>query len=112
MSDSTTSDETVEATAASGATAAEGGRNTRRSLQGVVTSNAMDKSIVVRVERITRHAKYGKFVRSHEKYMAHDEENQANVGDTVDLISTRPLSKSKRWRLGGIVRRSQDGGAE
>ena len=78
-------------------------RNRRRVLQGVVTSDKMDKSITVLVERRFAHPKYGKFVRSHKKYHAHDEQNEAHVGDTVEVAATRPLSKTKRWRLVRII---------
>ncbi|QDU68830.1 30S ribosomal protein S17 [Engelhardtia mirabilis] len=78
-------------------------RNRRRLLQGVVTSDKMDKSITVLVERRFAHPKYGKFVRSHKKYHAHDELNEAHVGDTVEVAATRPLSKTKRWRLVRIL---------
>lgn len=101
MSESTSTDQTVEEQ--------EAGRNSRRTLQGTVISDGMDKSITVRVERITRHPKYGKFVRRHKKYMAHDEENTAKVGDVVEIAATRPLSKSKRWRLSNVVRSAEGG---
>ncbi len=78
-------------------------RNARRNLQGIVASDKMDKSIVVRVERTFAHPKYGKFVRRHKNYVAHDEQRQAKVGDTVEIAATRPLSKTKRWRLVRIV---------
>ncbi len=78
-------------------------RNLRRTLTGVVTSDAMDKSISVVVERRTRHAKYGKYVRHDSKFMAHDESNAASVGDTVEIAECRPLSKNKRWRLVRVV---------
>lgn len=86
-------------------------RNARRVLQGVVASAKMDKTIAVRVERTYAHPKYGKFVRSHKKYIAHDEQNSAQEGDTVELVAIRPLSKSKRWRLSRIVDTSALGGA-
>lgn len=63
----------------------------------------MDKTITVQIERRFAHAKYGKFVRTHKKYHAHDETNEASVGDLVEIVSTRPLSKIKRWRLVRIV---------
>lgn len=66
---------------------------------GVVTSTSMDKTIVVRVERRFRHPFYGKVVRRTSKFKAHDERNQCNVGDTVKLRESRPLSRTKRWRL-------------
>jgi small subunit ribosomal protein S17 len=78
-------------------------RNSRRTLQGVVTSDKMDKTIAVLVERTYKHPKYGKYVRRHTKYLAHDEEGLANVGDVVELASTRPLSKTKRWRLLRVI---------
>ena len=78
-------------------------RNSRRSLQGVVTSDAMQETITVRVERRYKHPLYGKFVRSHKKYMAHDAENAAKVGDTVSIMACRPISKRKRWRLERIL---------
>ncbi len=71
----------------------------RRELIGVVTSTSMDKTIVVRVERRFRHPFYGKVVRRTSKFKAHDERNQCNVGDTVKLRESRPLSRTKRWRL-------------
>jgi len=78
-------------------------RGSRRSLQGVVVSTGMDKTIAVRVERVFRHPKYKKFVRRHKKYLAHDEQNTAGMGDTVRIVECRPLSKTKRWRLSAVV---------
>jgi small subunit ribosomal protein S17 len=78
-------------------------RNARRVMQGIVSSAKMDKTIAVSVERRFAHPKYGKSVRSHKKYYAHDEGNTASVGDTVEIVATRPLSKLKRWRLVRIV---------
>ena len=78
-------------------------RNRRRVIQGTVSSDTMDKTITVRVERAYRHPKYGKIVRRHEKYHAHDEAGVANIGDEVELISIRPLSKLKRWRLSKVL---------
>ncbi|MDG1500929.1 MAG: 30S ribosomal protein S17, partial [Planctomycetota bacterium] len=83
----------------------------RRSLQGTVVSDGMDQTITVRVERRYKHPLYGKYVRSHKKYMAHDADNTAQVGDTVDIVACRPMSKMKRWRLTGVVTKAfQDGG--
>ena len=82
-------------------------RNLRKSRVGVVTSAKMDKSISVSVERRLRHPIYGKFVKKSKKFMAHDEENQCNVGDTVRIMETRPLSKNKRWRLVEILERAK-----
>ena len=74
-------------------------RNLRKSRIGIVTSTAMDKTITISVERKLRHPIYGKFVKKTKKFMAHDEKNDCNVGDTVHIMETRPLSKNKRWRL-------------
>jgi small subunit ribosomal protein S17 len=70
---------------------------------GVVSSAGMAKTIVVRVDRKVRHPIYGKYVRRHTKLKAHDERNEAGVGDTVDIVFCRPLSKSKRWKLERVV---------
>jgi len=86
-------------------TAAE--RGTRKERQGVVVSDVQDKTIVVRVERRTTHPLYGKTMTSSKKFHVHDETNDANVGDTVRIIETRPLSKLKRWRLAEIVERAK-----
>ena len=75
----------------------------KKQLIGVVTSDKMDKSRRVEIGRQVRHPKYGKFVRSHAKYLVHDEKNEAKEGDIVLVESTRPLSKTKRWRLSAIV---------
>ena len=82
------------------------GRGTRQELVGVVTSSKMQKTIVVRVRRTTQHPLYHRVVRSAKKYYAHDETGDAKVGDTVRIISTRPLSKLKRWRLKEVIQRS------
>ena len=76
----------------------------RRTVQGIVISDAMDKTIVVRVERLVMHPRYKKYIRRHTKYYAHDEQNSAKTGDKVEISMTRPLSKSKRWRLLEVVR--------
>ena len=78
-------------------------RNLRKERIGVVVSNKMEKSIVILVERKVKHPKYGKFVKKSTKFMAHDEKNEANIGDTVRIMATRPLSKNKCWRLVEIV---------
>ncbi|RME70823.1 MAG: 30S ribosomal protein S17 [Chloroflexi bacterium] len=78
----------------------------RKILVGRVTSDKMDKTIVVRVERMKRHPLYGKVVRYHKKYKAHDEENRAKEGDLVKIIESRPLSKEKRWALVEILESS------
>ena len=82
-------------------------RNLRKERIGVVVSNKMDKSIVVLVERKVKHPKYGKFVKKSTKFMAHDEKNECNIGDTVRIMETRPLSKNKCWRLVEIVERAK-----
>ena len=82
-------------------------RSTRRERVGVVVSNSMEKSIVITVKQKVKHPIYGKFVNKTAKFMAHDEENTCNVGDTVKISETRPLSKSKRWRLVEIIERAK-----
>ena len=82
-------------------------RNTRRERIGVVVSNSMDKSITISVKQKIKHPIYGKFVNKTSKFMAHDEENTCNVGDTVKISETRPLSKNKRWRLVEIIERAK-----
>ncbi|MDW7772758.1 MAG: 30S ribosomal protein S17 [Desulfobulbaceae bacterium] len=79
---------------------------TRKTRQGSVVSNAMDKSVVVLVERKVQHKLYGKFIRRRVKYIAHDPANECNVGDTVLIEECRPLSKHKRWRVRNIVQRA------
>ena len=82
-------------------------RNLRKVRQGVVTSNRMDKTIVIAAKFKEKHPIYGKFVRKTKKYHVHDEKNEANVGDTVSIMETRPLSKTKRWRLVQIVEKAK-----
>ena len=82
-------------------------RNLRKVRQGVVVSDANDKTIVVAVEERKPHPIYGKMITSTKKYHAHDEENTAGVGDTVQIMETRPLSKMKRWRLVKIVEKAK-----
>jgi small subunit ribosomal protein S17 len=81
-------------------------RGARQELVGVVTSARMEKTIVVKVTRTTQHPLYRRVIRSGKKYYAHDESREARIGDVVRIISTRPLSKLKRWRLKEIVARS------
>jgi small subunit ribosomal protein S17 len=78
-------------------------RNLRKIRIGVVSSNKMDKSIVVKVERKVKHPLYGKFVKKSTKFHAHDEKNECSIGDTVKIMETRPISKTKRWRLVEVV---------
>ena len=84
-----------------------GTRNLRKERTGVVFSNRMDKSITVAVRWKEKHPIYGKFVNKTKKYPAHDEKNECHVGDTVKIMETRPLSKTKRWRLVQIVERAK-----
>ena len=74
--------------------------------EGVVVSNKMSKSIVVSIETFKRHPQYGKYMRSTKRYMAHDENNECAVGDKVEIVETRPLSKNKRWRVRSIVEKA------
>lgn len=76
----------------------------RKTVIGVVTSNKMFKTITVKSEKLVKHPKYGKFVRRVTAYKAHDEENKVSIGDKVEIAETRPLSKTKRWRLVRIVK--------
>ncbi|MDR2937415.1 MAG: 30S ribosomal protein S17 [Prevotellaceae bacterium] len=78
-------------------------RSLRKERIGVVTSNKMEKSIVVAVQRKVKHPVYGKFLKRTTKFVAHDEKNECSEGDTVKIMETRPLSKSKRWRLVEIL---------
>lgn len=82
---------------------AESTRN-RVSKVGVVTSDAMDKSVVVRVDRFVQHKLYKRYIRRSAKFMAHDEGNACKVGDTVEIVESRPLSARKRWRVRRVVR--------
>jgi small subunit ribosomal protein S17 len=82
-------------------------RNLRKERIGIVTSNKMNKSIVVVVETRIMHPKYGKFVKSSKKFMAHDEHSESGVGDTVRIMETRPMSKLKRWRLAEIIEKAK-----
>lgn len=83
-------------------------RNIRRSVHGVVTSDKMDKTITVLVETYKRHAKYGKRVKYIKKFKAHDENNVAKIGDVVEIVETRPLSATKRFRLVSIISKAED----
>lgn len=82
-------------------------RKFRKSRIGVVSSDKMDKTITVTVLRRLKHPMYGKFVKKSKKFHAHDEENTAGVGDTVRIMETRPLSKTKRWRLVEIIEKAK-----
>jgi small subunit ribosomal protein S17 len=82
-------------------------RNERKERIGKVTSNKMQKTITVAVDRKVKHPIYGKFVNRTTKFKAHDEENTAGIGDTVRISETRPLSKDKRWRLVEIIEKAK-----
>lgn len=82
-------------------------RNQRKQRTGLVVSNKMNKSITVAVDRQVKHPIYGKFIKKTRKYMAHDENNDANIGDKVRIMETRPLSKNKKWRLVEIIERAK-----
>jgi len=82
-------------------------RNLRKTRIGIVTSNKMEKTISVSVERRLRHPIYGKFVKKSKKFTAHDEKNDCNIGDMVRIMETRPMSKRKRWRLIEILERAK-----
>ena len=82
-------------------------RNLRKERIGVVTSNKMEKSIVVSEVKRVKHPMYGKFVLKTKKYVAHDDTNDCNIGDTVKIMETRPLSKSKCWRMVEIIERAK-----
>ncbi|MGM9783489.1 MAG: 30S ribosomal protein S17 [Candidatus Cryptobacteroides sp.] len=82
-------------------------RNLRKERTGVVVSNKMDKTIIVAVERKEKHPLYGKFVKKTTKFVAQDEKNECGIGDTVRIMETRPLSKTKNWRLVEIVEKAK-----
>jgi small subunit ribosomal protein S17 len=82
-------------------------RNLRKERIGVVVSNKMQKSIVVEIERREKHPIYGKFIKKTSRFMAHDEKQECNIGDTVRIMETRPLSKRKCWRLVEIIERAK-----
>ena len=82
-------------------------RNLRKVRIGKVVSDKMDKSIVVTVERRVKHPTYGKFLKKTSRFMAHDENNECGIGDTVRIMETRPLSKRKRWRLIEIIAKAK-----
>lgn len=79
----------------------------KRTIKGVVISDKMDKTIVVKAERLVKHPVFHKYVRKHVKYKAHDEQNECKTGDTVVIIEARPLSKEKRWRMLEILERAK-----
>ncbi len=92
-----------QATTGDGPAAAGRERGRRKERRGVVVSNGMDKTIVVRVEMVRPDRRYKKVVRRSTKFHAHDERNEANVGDVVRIVETRPISKTKNWRLAEVI---------
>jgi len=80
-------------------------RSARKKMVGTVTSDKMDKTVVVRVERLVPHEVYKKYVRRRENFKAHDEKNEFRVGDRVEIVETRPMSKDKRWRVARLIER-------
>ena len=79
----------------------------KRTIKGVVISDKMDKTIVVKAERLVKHPVFHKYVRKHVKYKAHDEQNECKAGDTVMIVEARPMSKDKRWRILEIIERAK-----
>jgi small subunit ribosomal protein S17 len=79
----------------------------KRTIKGVVTSDKMDKTIVVKAERLVKHTIFQKYVRQHVKYKAHDEQNQCKVGDKVLIVESRPISRDKRWRMIEILEKAK-----
>ena len=82
-------------------------RNLRKERIGIVTSNSMDKSVTVTVSRKMKHPMYGKYIKVSKKFTAHDEKNECGVGDSVRIMETRPMSKTKRWRMVEIVEKAK-----
>lgn len=82
-------------------------RNLRKERVGVITSDKMDRTVVVSVERKVKHPKYGKFVKFTKKFHAHDETNDCHAGDVVRIMETRPLSKTKKWRVVEVIERAK-----
>ncbi|MDO5662020.1 MAG: 30S ribosomal protein S17 [Brachybacterium sp.] len=104
MNDNTTEIEELDK---EGAQASSSERPYRKVQRGYVTSDAMDKTIVVEVEERVKHSLYGKVMKQHKKFKAHDEENVAGVGDRVLIMETRPLSATKRWRLVEVLEKAK-----
>ena len=82
-------------------------RNLRKERIGIVTSNAMDRSVVVSVERKIKHRIYGKYIKKTTKFFVHDEKNECNIGDRISIMETRPISKKKCWRLIKIIEKAK-----
>lgn len=100
---------TAEATASAATPSAAKNRGIRRTISGNVTSSAMDKTVVVTVVRRVRDRRFHKFVTRRVKYKAHDEHNTCNVGDKVELVESRPYSRTKRWRVSRILEKGRGG---
>jgi small subunit ribosomal protein S17 len=82
-------------------------RKQRKTITGSVVSAAMDKTVVVNVERLVKHPRYGKYIKKRVKYSAHDDTNQCGTGDKVTIVATRPLSKTKRWRVKEVLEKAK-----
>lgn len=82
-------------------------KSSKRTLKGVVVSDKMDKTIVVRTERLVKHPVFHKYVRRHDKYKVHDEQNECGIGDTVLIMESRPISRDKRWRVLEILAKAK-----
>ncbi len=82
-------------------------RKPRKTLQGIVVSDRMDKTVVVRTERLVKYQKFHKYVRRHIKYKAHDENNRCGIGDRVLIVESRPLSRDKRWRVRQVIEKAR-----
>jgi small subunit ribosomal protein S17 len=84
-----------------------GERGSRRQMQGVVVSDRMEKTVAVKVERVVKDPTFKKYIKKHMKYMAHDEKNECGVGDKVSIVESRPLSKTKRWRIQTVLEKAK-----
>jgi small subunit ribosomal protein S17 len=81
-------------------------RGIKRQVNGIIVSNKMDKTVVVQVERLVKHPLYKKYIRRRNKFMAHDAENACQIGDRVEITESRPLSKTKRWRVSRVLQKA------
>jgi small subunit ribosomal protein S17 len=81
-------------------------RGTQRQVNGIIVSNKMEKTVVVQVERLVKHPLYKKYIRRRNKFMAHDKDNSCQIGDRVEITESRPLSKTKRWRVSRILEKA------
>jgi small subunit ribosomal protein S17 len=82
-------------------------RGNKRTIKGIVVSDKMDKTVVVKTERLVKHTGFRKYMRQHQKYKAHDERNECGIGDTVMIVESRPLSRDKRWRVREILEKAK-----